>query len=153
MNRLLLAYHPQILAHDAGPDHPERAKRVTAILDAVAEAQWRDAVEIVTARQALPEEISLVHDSRYVNAMRRLCDAGGAYLTEMEANVGSDSYPAALYSVGCGLTLAERIMAGDYKIGFAPTRPPGHHSVLNRPRGSCIFKKIPILRKSPQRSR
>jgi len=33
------------------------------------------------------------------------------------------------------------------KIGFAPTRPPGHHATYDRPMGFCIFNNISILAK------
>lgn len=33
------------------------------------------------------------------------------------------------------------------KIGFAPTRPPGHHATYDRPMGFCIFNNIAILAK------
>lgn len=145
MNRLGLAFHDLFIAHDAGPDHPETPERIRAVMDAIQRAPWWELVDLVEAREAVPEEIALAHDPRYVNAMRRLCDAGGAYLAAMESNVGEESYPAALRTVGAGLTLADGVMNGRWSIGFAPTRPPGHHATWDRPKGFCIFNNIAIL--------
>ncbi|MDP8229210.1 MAG: histone deacetylase [Candidatus Electryoneaceae bacterium] len=145
MNRLGLAYHELFTVHDAGPDHPECPERIRAVMDAIKQATWDDAVDFIEAREALSEEVGLAHDHRYINAMRRLCDAGGAYLVAMESNVGEESYPAALRAVGAGLTLADGVMDGKWSIGFAPTRPPGHHATWDRPRGFCIFNNMAVL--------
>ncbi|MCF7811375.1 histone deacetylase [bacterium] len=145
MQPLLLAYHELFTIHDAGPDHPESPERIKAVMNAVKNAQWRDHVKIVEARVATEDEIALIHDPKYVEAMRRLCEAGGQYLPSMESNVGPESYPAALRAAGAGLTLADSIMNGEFKIGFAPTRPPGHHAIYNRPMGFSILNNIAIL--------
>lgn len=154
MNRLLLAYHPAFLEHDAGPQHPEYPERVEAVLGALENATWNDRIDRIEAREATQEEVALVHSLRYVEAMRRLCDAGGEFLPLMEAAVGRESYPAALRAVGAGLELADRIMQNEGSapdlqstIGFAPTRPPGHHAIMERPMGFCIFNNIAILAK------
>jgi len=143
----LLAYHPAFLDHDAGPDHPERADRVIAVMDALREVDWADRIEIIEAREATQAEVALAHDLRYVEAIRRLCDAGGEFLPALEGNVGRATYRAALRAVGAGLTLVDRIMAGEAKVGFAPVRPPGHHAVWDRPMGFCVFNNIAALAK------
>ncbi len=145
MKRLGFAYHDLFKAHDAGPDHPERPERIDAVMKAVKQADWYDQIEMVEAREATSEETSLAHEPRYVTAMKRLCDAGGAFLLSMESNVGEESYPAAMRAIGSGLTLADGILEGKWEIGFAPTRPPGHHASWDRPRGFCIFNNIAIL--------
>ncbi len=145
MKRLGFAYHDLFKAHDAGPDHPERPERIDSVMKAVQEADWYDQVTQVEAREATPEEVAFAHEPRYVTAMRRLCDAGGAFLLSMESNVGKESYPAALRSIGAGLTLADGVLEGQWSIGFAPTRPPGHHASWDRPRGFCIFNSIAVL--------
>jgi len=147
MQPLLLAYHELFIIHDAGPDHPERPDRIFSVMDTVRKASWNDAVRIVEAREASEAEVALVHDPKYVDAMRHLCESGGQYLPSMESNVGPESYPAALRAAGAGLVLADQIMEGKYKIGFAPTRPPGHHAIYNRPMGFSIFNNIAILAK------
>lgn len=145
MNRLGFAYHELFKAHDAGPDHPERSERIDSILEAVKKSEWYDQIIRVEAREATPDEVALAHEPRYVTAMRRLCDAGGAFLLSMESNVGEESYPAALRAIGAGLTLADGILEGAWDVGFAPTRPPGHHASWDRPKGFCIFNSIAVL--------
>ncbi len=145
-----MAYHELFTRHDAGPGHPETPNRIDAVMNRINDAVWRGSVEIVEAREATQEEVALVHLPSYIEAMRRLCEAGGEYLPAMESNVGRESYPAAMRAVGAGLTLADGVMEGRWKIGFAPTRPPGHHAVKARPKGFCIFCSIAVLAKYMQ---
>lgn len=147
MQPLGLAYHELFTRHDAGPGHPERAERIDIVMRVIGDSDWFDAVEIVEAREAIVDEVSQVHDPEYIETMRRLCEDGGQYIPALETNVGPESYPAALRAAGAGLTLAENIINGKWKIGFAPTRPPGHHALRNRPMGFCIFCNIAILAK------
>jgi len=157
MQKLLLAYHPAFLEHDSGPGHPEYPERIEAVMGALEAVPWVDRIEQIEARLATQEEVALVHNPKYVEAMRRLCDAGGEFLPKMEAAVGEASYEAALRSVGAGLELADTIMrnaetppppppaSGGGLVGFAPTRPPGHHATYERPMGFCIFNNISVL--------
>ena len=145
MQNIGIAYHELFIKHDAGPDHPECPERVEAVMEAIKSAPWSDIVEIVEAPEASQDDVARVHDPKYVDAMRRLCNMGGQYLAPMESNVGPESYPAAIRAVGAGMILADNVMAGKWKIGFAPTRPAGHHAVYNRPMGFCIFCSIAVL--------
>ena len=145
MKRLGLAYHELFTIDDTGPGHPDRGKRIETIMDTIRAETWFNEVEIVQAREATPEEIALVHNPSYVEAMRRLCDIGGEFLPALQAAVGKNSYLAALQAVGAGLTLGDGVMEGRWKLAFAPTRPPGHHAVYERPKGFCIFNNIAIL--------
>ncbi len=147
MQPLGLAYHESFTMHDAGPYHPEVPERVNAVMDAIRTATWSKSAEVVEAREATQAEVALVHQPGYVEAMHRLCEAGGEFLPAMESNVGPESYPAAMRAVGAGLTLADGVMEGRWKIGFAPTRPPGHHAVKDRPKGFCIFCSIAVVAK------
>ena len=58
---------------------------------------------------------------------------------------------AELAAGGC-LLLADKIMAGEIKHGFAMIRPPGHHAEAGRGMGFCILNNVAIaaqyLRKS-----
>ncbi len=126
-------------------------------MEAVRKASWHENVDFIEPREATPDEVELVHDPKYVDAIRRLCEAGGEFLPTMECSVGPESYPAALRAAGAGLTLADAILRPPptppcnsrggkrWSIGFAPTRPPGHHAVHDRPMGFCMFNNIAIL--------
>ncbi|MFH0765114.1 MAG: histone deacetylase [Calditrichota bacterium] len=145
MRNLVVAYHPAFLAHDAGPGHPDRPERVKNVMKALKKAAWADRVVQVKAREAELEELAWAHNLKYVKAMRRLCEAGGEFLPGMQSAVGPETWPAAVRAAGAGLTLADSIMKGDFRLGFAPTRPPGHHATWERPQGFCVFNNMVVL--------
>ncbi len=171
---LALAYHPVFLEHNAGPGHPECPERIEAVIASLESSEFVSQIKWIEARRAEPQEIAYVHNPLYIEAMKKLCEAGGEYLPQMEATVGSESWEAAVHAAGAGLTLADVIMRGEkyeitakdkglknednigrvdnpeslkIKIGFSPTRPPGHHALSERPMGFCIFNNIAILAK------
>lgn len=145
MHKLGIATHDIFKLHDAGPDHPEYYGRLEVILNALRKTNWWGDVKLVEAREASVEEVTYVHNPKYVEAMRRLCDAGGQFLPSMDAAVGEISYPVALRAVGAGLTLADGVLSGEYQMGYGLVRPPGHHAIFARPWGFCIFNNIAIL--------
>jgi len=108
-------------------------------------APWNNQVEIIEPRQATIDEVAYVHNPKYIESMRKLCESGGEFLPAMSAAVGETTYPAAMYSVGAGLSLADEIFQDRWKLGFAPVRPPGHHAIHSRPWGFCMFNNISIL--------
>jgi len=128
--KLLLAYHDAFLKHDAGPTHPERPERVQAVMQSVQQSSWADRIVRLEPREATPEEIALVHSTRYVEAMRHLCEAGGEYLAPMEANVGRGTWAAAIRAAGAGLTLADRIIT-NYELGITNSRSSHQPSAVS----------------------
>jgi len=114
-------------------------------MDEIKNAPWQNQVQILKPRQATVEEVAWIHSEEYIENMRRLCETGGEFLPLLAAAVGKETYPAAMYAVGAGLSLADEILKGSWKLGFAPVRPPGHHAIRGRPWGFCIFNNISIL--------
>lgn len=147
MKKLLLAWSETFITHDAGPDHPENSIRIKHLISKLQSSDWSNQIELVKVVKATVDAVSAVHNPKYVEAIRRICDAGGIYHPALQANLSKNTWDAALYSAGAGITLADRILKGEAKVGFAPVRPPGHHAVYERPLGFCIFNNIAITAK------
>jgi acetoin utilization deacetylase AcuC-like enzyme len=54
-------------------------------------------------------------------------------------------------AAGAGLSLADELMAGTIRNGFALLRPPGHHAEKSQALGFCLFNNIAILARYLQR--
>jgi acetoin utilization deacetylase AcuC-like enzyme len=141
--RLLVESHPACLEHVAGWRHPERPERVVAALQGIRDAGLGEAVAWVEPREATMEELALVHDAGYVEALRRFCERGGGQLDPDTAAV-RESWDAALVAAGAGLDAVERLDRGEADAAFCAVRPPGHHAVPHRAMGFCLFNNVAV---------
>ncbi|MFP3914626.1 MAG: histone deacetylase family protein, partial [Actinomycetota bacterium] len=139
--RLLHVTHPSSARHDTGLYHPERPARLRAVAEGVSRADV-DLVE-VEALPLPPHELSVVHDAAYVEAIRRLCAAGGGNL-DADTHVSRESWEAALAAAGAGPTAAERLAGGFDGPALVGVRPPGHHALPDRAMGFCLFNNVSV---------
>ncbi len=143
------AYHADYLDHDTGFDHPERPDRLRASLAALQESDtWAHLrpIEPTPAREA---QLCYVHEQGYPEHIRHHCDLE-APLTYDTAVVKA-SYEIAKLSAGGVLRVADAVMDGRVKNGFALGRPPGHHATQNQSMGFCLFNNVAIAARYLQR--
>jgi acetoin utilization deacetylase AcuC-like enzyme len=142
-SRLLVVVPPDSDAHDTGPGHPERIGRVEAALAGIADAHLDDAVAFDAGRDATLEELVLVHDERYVDALGEFARSGGGRL-DADTVVAPGSFGAATRAAGCGLRAVEVLRDGGAAAAFVVVRPPGHHAIATRGQGFCLFNNIAV---------
>jgi acetoin utilization deacetylase AcuC-like enzyme len=135
--------HPHYLAHDAGLGHPERPERLRAVHDGLTRAGLDDDLVPVAPRPATKAEIQLVHDDAYVEALERFCRSGGGRL-DPDTRAGVASWDAALLAAGAGLSVVDRLDAGEFTAAFCAVRPPGHHALATRAMGFCLFNNVAV---------
>jgi acetoin utilization deacetylase AcuC-like enzyme len=141
--RLLVVVPPDSDAHDTGRGHPERIGRVEAALAGIDDAHLDDAVEYDVGRDATREELTRVHDERYVDALAEFARAGGGIL-DADTVVAPGSFAAATRAAGCGLRAVDALRNGDADAAFVVVRPPGHHAVATRGQGFCLFNNVAV---------
>jgi acetoin utilization deacetylase AcuC-like enzyme len=135
--------HPQYLAHDAGLGHPERPERLQAVHEGLARAGLGDGLVAVAPRRATKPEVELVHDAAYVEALERFCRSGGGRL-DPDTRAAVASWDAALLAAGAGLSVVDRLDAGEFTAAFCAVRPPGHHALASRAMGFCLFNNVAV---------
>lgn len=96
----------------------------------------------VEPRPATEEELLRVHTRAYVDSVRELNATGGEAgpFTPM----GPGSYDIALLSAGGVIALADAMVDGSVRNGYALVRPPGHHAMPDVGMGFCIFGNAAI---------
>jgi len=99
-HRLLVVVPPESDAHDTGRGHPERIGRVEAVLAGIDDAHLGDAVDRRAGRDATRDELTRVHDERYVDALDEFARAGGGHL-DPDTVVAPGSFVAATRAAGC----------------------------------------------------
>ena len=142
-SRLLVLVAPDSDAHDTGRGHPERIGRVEAALAGIADAHLHDIVAFDAGRDATRDELTLVHDERYVDALDEFAREGGGLL-DADTVVAPGSFAAATRAAGCGLRAVEVLTDGEADAAFVVVRPPGHHAVASRGQGFCLFNNIAV---------
>jgi acetoin utilization deacetylase AcuC-like enzyme len=131
--------------HDTGPGHPERAARLLAILEAVADLPLLQ----IEPRDASRAELEAAHDPAYLDALEERI-SGGASQLDADTAVSTSSFAAAVRAAGAALALAEALLKDRIDSGFACVRPPGHHACHSRAMGFCLLNNAAVLARSLQ---
>lgn len=155
----------QSAVHD-WPGHPETSERVSSIqkqLVGVLNVDHHDHLElpIDAVQSASLEDVVLVHDERYLAAIRdkssEAMSVSGLMLDE-STYLTRSTYIDSMASAGVVKSMVDEIMrahsahvecdktADEFTTptGFALVRPPGHHACPARPMGFCIVNNAAL---------
>lgn len=137
------------LEHITDDFHPETPRRLARIYGMLKDQDQKGLV-YVPVRPASYEEIGLVHDAAYIQAV---ANTKGKVQRRLDPDTVTSalSYDAACAAVGGVLELADRVTSGEVDNGIALVRPPGHHAEAGTSMGFCIFNNIAIAAKYLQK--
>ena len=145
---LAVRSHPRCLAHDPGLGHPETARRVEVVLDALeigAAGRW-----VVDREAELPPDddtlglLRWVHDADHIERLRAASQRGHGWLDTQDCRVSAGTFDAALAAAGLALGSALDLVNGRLEKAFLAVRPPSHHAERGRASGYCFFNSIAI---------
>lgn len=140
-----LLYDESYLRHDTGPGHPERPERLSRTYAYLAKCPWFARLKMLSPRLAEEEAILSTHSPEYLGRVRESCESGESVMDTPDVGICPESYEIARLAAGGALTLADAMMAGEIRNGFALLRPPGHHAEADRAMGFCLFNNAAIL--------
>ncbi|RDU36177.1 acetoin utilization protein AcuC [Neobacillus piezotolerans] len=138
-------YSDELLKYNFGSHHPFNQFRIKLTIDLLKEAGALDDSEIVPPRAATDDELCLIHDPSYVQAVKQ---AGkGQLRSEIAENygLGTEDTPifegmheASAFLVGGTLTAVDLVMSG--KAMHALHLGGGlHHGFRGKASGFCIY--------------
>jgi acetoin utilization deacetylase AcuC-like enzyme len=137
----LYVRHSSSFRHDTG-GHPENARRLTAIEEALADRDWLG-LERVEAPAAEREQLLRVHDPSHVDAIESLAARGGGMI-DLDTLASEGSWEAALHASGGAIHAAEALLGSGTGFAFCGLRPPGHHAERDKAMGFCLFNNVAV---------
>lgn len=144
MTDALLLSDPRFFQHRSTAYHPERPERLDAAHAAIERARSSAGLSFsaIEPRPATAEELSRVHDPRFLQWMSTLRGKDG-YI-DADTFVGPESVAIAELAAGSTVALVDRLIDGPVKRGFALVRPPGHHARPDHAMGFCLLNNVAI---------
>ncbi len=139
----LIFGHKSSEEHDMGLGHPERPDRIRAVKKALDADRFND-LEYREAPRATVEQITRVHDHRYVTELLGAVPEQGRVQVDPDTSMCPASGEAALRASGAIIAAIDAIMDGDSNSAFCAVRPPGHHAEPSRGMGFCLFNNVAI---------
>jgi len=136
-------------------DHPENAKRLIAIDNALTKANLWKQLTPVKGRFAVNEELLLAHSQGYIDEIEILSDDEESFFDEYKQDtyINKYTFDAAKMAAGSNINLNLAVYDREVDTGFALLRPPGHHALENRAMGFCIFNSDVIAARALQNER
>lgn len=138
-----LITHPSCLEHDTGPDHPESAARLQAVLAAL-EAPEFQFLQRQEAPPATIDQLARVHDRAYVEKTLASIPEEGMLMLDGDTVVCPRSGVAALHAAGALCMAVDAVMANEAERVFCAVRPPGHHAEADKAMGFCLFNNVAV---------
>jgi acetoin utilization deacetylase AcuC-like enzyme len=136
--------------HDTG-DCPESPLRIGVIEQALADSGLARRLATITPRDAVEDDIALVHARRYFQTVRNDVLFGAGQLSTGDTFIGEYSLEVALRAVGGVLKAVDEVLAGRLDNAFCVVRPPGHHATPSAGMGFCMFNNVAIAARHAQR--
>jgi acetoin utilization deacetylase AcuC-like enzyme len=145
----LLVTHPDCIEHDTGTGHPESSARLSAVLKALEEPEFR-----ALARREAPlgssADVARVHGDRFFASILGSVPGSGHAALDPDTILSQGSGRAALRAIGAITSAVDAVLAGEADNAFCAVRPPGHHAEPNRAMGFCLFNSIAIAARHAQ---
>lgn len=130
------------LAHETG-DHPESADRIRGIPAHLEQLGLLPQCTIVPAPEVDRRRLGRIHTRGYIDELWAFAKSGGGHI-EADTVVSPQSYEVALHAAGAACDAVERVLRGEDASALCLVRPPGHHALMRRAMGFCLFNNVAV---------
>jgi len=150
-NKFPVIYSDIFLEHDTGIYHPEKAGRLTAIVETLKKSPiasqlvWQEPTDVHIRKRSgvdILEEIQRFHSPEYIGDLKSISDRGGGYI-DGDTIASAQSYEVALLAVSAWLDGVDVVLETG-RPAFVLARPPGHHARAHTGMGFCLFGNAAI---------
>ena len=131
------------LNHDTGQGHPERADRVTVIIDHLKKLKSKNFVWKKPTKFDL-KYLQLAHDKDYLNNVKNSFPTQGLNFLNGDTILSPGSKEATSDAVGSIITAIDGVMKKYFRNAFCAVRPPGHHTEKQKAMGFCVYNNVAV---------
>jgi len=137
-----IIHHDDCLKHNTGPQSPESAQRIAAVLGGLESVSG---LEYLPAPAASVEQLSRVHPDAYLNLLRETePEEGRVFINEQDNMMSKGTLDAALRGSGAICFAIEQVLSGQVANAFCAVRPPGHHAESATSMGYCFYNHVAV---------
>jgi len=129
------------LNHDTGQGHPERADRVSVIIENLKKNKkliWKKPLKFDT------KYLKIAHKSNYIDEVENSFPNKGLHFLDGDTVVSPGSRQASSDAVASIITAIDSVQNKEFKNVFCPVRPPGHHAEKDKAMGFCIYNNVAV---------
>ena len=131
------------LNHHTGEGHPERADRVTVVIDHLKKVKSKNLIWKKPIKFDL-KYLEFAHDKNYLNNVKDSFPKQGLNFLDGDTIVSPGSKEATRDAVGSILTAIDGVMKKNFANAFCAVRPPGHHAEKQKAMGFCVYNNIAV---------
>ena len=131
------------LNHDTGKGHPERADRVTVVIDHLKKLKSKNLVWKKPTKFDL-KYLQLAHDKDYLNNVKDSFPTQGLNFLDGDTILSPGSKEATSDAVGSIITAIDGVMKKDFRNAFCAVRPPGRHAEKQKAMGFCVYNNVAV---------
>ena len=131
------------LDHNTGQGHPERADRVSAVIESLKKFKNKNLIwkKPSTFDRKLLE---ITHNNNYVSQVEKSFPKKGLVFLDGDTIVSPGSKQATLDAVGSIIAAIDGVQSKEFQNAFCAVRPPGHHAEKNKAMGFCIYNNVAV---------
>ena len=131
------------LQHNTGQGHPERADRVTVVIDHLKKVKSKNLIWKKPTKFDL-KYLEYAHNKNYLDNVKDSFPKQGLNFLDGDTIVSPGSKKATEDAVGSIICAIDGVENKKFDNAFCAVRPPGHHAEKNKAMGFCIYNNVAV---------
>ncbi|MFG0334162.1 MAG: histone deacetylase, partial [Maioricimonas sp. JB049] len=128
--------------HETG-EHPECPARLAAIRKRLDQSGLLKQCRVHASVAADPRAILRVHARSHLERIEATSRAGGGRV-DPDTVMSAESADVANLAAGTAVAAVDAVLEGHVRKALCLVRPPGHHALVDRAMGFCLFNNVAI---------